>query len=96
MTRKQFNWLRNNQPFEVEYVKLYDGTYVCGYHIRKATFKGEYIELVGSVRFWSKEANDVKEKTVHGKAHYKDIRKISYKKGECYKQYYNTEGNTKK
>lgn len=96
MTKKQFHWLRDHQPFEVVNVVLYDGTFVCGYHIHKAKFDGDYINLIGSVRFWSNEAKDVKEKMVHGKAHYKDIRKITYNKGENYKQYYNTEGNTRK
>ena len=45
MTRKQFEWLKNHQPFEVRYVELYDGTWVGGCHIRSASFIGEYLEV---------------------------------------------------
>ena len=94
MTKKQFNWLKDHQPFEVIYVKLYDGTYIGG-NIKKAAFIGERIYVNGVKHQYNKETKKFKEIAVKESAHYKNIRKITYNKGEYYKQYYNTEGNAR-
>ena len=99
MTKKQFNWLKNHQPFEVRYVKLYDGAYVGGCHIRKVIFNGEYIIVKGVSHTYNRETKTFKEKAVYDKVHYRNIQKLVYQKGIYYEQYYNTyntEGNTKK
>ena len=94
MTRKQFEWLKNHQPFEVRYVELYDGTWVGGCHIRSASFIGEYLEVKGVSHYYVHENNRIKEKIIESKVHRKDIRKIEYYKG-ILREYYNTEGNIK-
>ena len=60
MTRKQFEWLKNHQPFEVRYVELYDGTWVGGCHIRSASFIGEYLEVKGVSHYYVHENNRIK------------------------------------
>ena len=94
MTKKQFDWLKNHQPFEVRYVELYDGTWAGGCHIRSASFIGEYLEVKGVSRYYVHESDRFKEKIIASKVHRKDIRKIKYYKGILTK-YYNTEGNSK-
>ena len=94
MTRKQFEWLKNHQPFEVRYVELYDGTWAGGCHIRSASFIGEYLEVKGVSHYIVHESDRFKEKIITSKVHRKDIRKIKYYKGTLTK-YYNTEGNIK-
>lgn len=94
MTKKQFEWLRNHQPFEVRYVELYDGTWAGGCHIRSASFIGEYLEVKGVSHYIVHESDRFKEKIITSKVHRKDIRKIKYYKGTLTK-YYNTEGNIK-
>jgi hypothetical protein len=94
MTKKQFDWLKNHQPFEVRYVELYDGTWVGGCHIRSASFIGEYLEVKGVSYYYVHESDRFKEKIITSKVHRKDIRKIEYYKGILI-NYYNTEGNSK-
>jgi len=95
MTKKQFDWLRNHQPFEVRYVERYDGTWVGGCHIRSASFIGEYLEVKGVSHYYdTHESSGFKEKMIESKVHRKDIRKIKYYKG-ILTEYYNTEGNSK-
>lgn len=94
MTKKQFIWLKNHQPFEVRYVELYDGTWAGGCHIRSASFIGEYLEVKGVSHYIVHESDRFKEKIITSKVHRKDIRKIKYYKGTLTK-YYNTEGNIK-
>ena len=94
MTKKQFIWLKNHQPFEVRYVELYDGTWAGGCHIRSASFIGEYLEVKGVNHYYVHESDRFKEKIITSKVHRKDIRKIKYYKGTLTK-YYNTEGNIK-
>ena len=94
MTKKQFDWLKNHQPFEVRYVELYDGTWVGGCHIRSASFIGEYLEVKGVSHYYVRESDRFKEKITTSKVHRKDIRKIEYYKG-ILREYYNTEGNIK-
>lgn len=94
MTKKQFIWLKNHQPFEVRYVELYDGTWASGCHIRSASFIGEYLEVKGASHYYVRESDRFKEKIITSKVHRKDIRKIKYYKG-ILTEYYNTEGNSK-
>lgn len=94
MTKKQFDWLKNHQPFEVRYVELYDGTWAGGCHIRGASFIGEYLEVKGVSRYYVRESDRFKEKIITSKVHRKDIRKIKYYKG-ILTEYYNTKGSIK-
>ena len=89
MTRKQFNWLKDHQPFQVMYVKLYDGSYVGGSDIKTVSFIGERIYVNGVKYHYNKDTKKFKEIVVKENAHYRNIRKITYYKGEI-KEWYNT------
>ena len=91
MTKKQFNWLKKNQPFEVMYVEPYDrNKYLVCYHITSVMFGDGYVKIKGFKNKYNKESNTWKQIHYEAKIHYRNIRKIKYHKEECYKQYFNT------
>jgi len=89
MTKKQFNWLKENQPFEVNYIEPYDkNKYPNFYHITKVMFNGEYFKVKGFENKYNKENDTWKQIHYEAKIHRSNIRKIRYSKGN--KQYFNT------
>lgn len=88
MTKKQFNWLKNHQPFEVTRIEPYEehkGSWQwCD--IEHVEFSGEYFKVRGIQRW--------KNKAISYKIHRKNVRKFVWYNGILAR--YNTEGNTKK
>lgn len=80
MTRKQFEWLRCNQPIEVRYFELYKGKepkdYHHIYHNIRMEFNGEYIIFTGTYHNWN--GGKFGEHYGRYKIHYKNVRSIIY------------------
>ena len=87
MTKKQFDWLKNHQPFEVRYIRPYEnykGEYTwCS--IRHLKFNGEFFDVDG-ITPWN-------GKLVHYRIHRKYVRCLRWYNGLLAR--YNTEGNIK-
>lgn len=83
MTRKQFEWLRDNQPIEVGYFKLYNGKEPENYHSLhpnkiEMEFRGECFIFSGTYHTWN-GSNFVQHHAKY-RIHYKNIRLLRYRR----------------
>ena len=80
MTKKQFEWLRNNQPIEVRYFEIYDCKKPKDYHHLchniEMEFRGEYFIFSGTYHNW--KDGKFGEHYDRYKIHYKNVRSIIY------------------
>lgn len=80
MTKKQFEWLRNNQPIEVRYFEIYDCKKPKDYHRLchniEMEFRGNYFIFSGTYHTWNGRNFD--EHYDRYKIHYKNVRSIIY------------------
>lgn len=80
MTKKQFEWLRNNQPIEVRYFEIYDCKKPKDYHHLchniEMEFRGEYFIFSGTYHTW--KDGKFGEHYDRYKIHYKNVRSIIY------------------
>jgi len=89
MTKKQFEWLKDHQPFEITSVESYDDSkwaYCC--HITSVTFDDERLIVKGVKHHYTK--NGWKQEHYVVRIHRKNIKKVCYHKGEFYERFYNT------
>lgn len=83
MTRKQFEWLRNNQPIEVRYFTPYEGKEPKEYHYLRSSdiemeIRGEYFIFSGTYHTWN--GKNFVQHHARYKFHYKNIREIRYRR----------------
>ena len=81
MTRKQFEWLKNNQPIEVEYFDIYSGKKPEDFHRlsqrgMEMEFRGEYLIFSGIYHTWN--GRNFVQHHARYKIHYRNIRRIRY------------------
>ena len=83
MTRKQFEWLRENQPIEVRYFTPYEGKEPKEYHYLRSSdiemeIRGEYIIFSGNYHTYNN--GTWHQHYARYKFHYKNIREIRYRR----------------
>ena len=81
MTKKQFEWLRENQPIEVRYVVPYNGKEPKDYHwmqINEMEIRGEYFIFSGVYNTCN--GKNFVQHYVRYKIHYKNIRELRYRR----------------
>ena len=79
MTKKQFEWLRENQPIEVRYVVPYNGKEPKDYHWmhpNEMEIRGEYFICSGGYNTWT--GRNFVEHHARYRILYKNIRSIRY------------------
>jgi hypothetical protein len=85
MTRKQFEWLRENQPIEVCWFRPYECKTPADYHCIHDSGKGIGMEIRGEYIIFSGNYHTYDNGTWHQhyaryKFHYKNIREIRYRR----------------
>lgn len=84
MTRKQFNWLKEHQPFEVCYFRIYEGKEpknyhsLYGYNRLKVEIIGERFYFAGTYSAFN--GRTFVEHYAKYNVHYKNIRLIRYRR----------------
>lgn len=84
MTKKQFNWLKEHQPFEVGYFTIYEGKepknyhHLYGYDRLKMEIIGERFYFAGTYHTFN--GRELVEHYAKYDVHYKNIRVIRYRR----------------
>ena len=83
MTRKQFEWLKENQPIEVCYFIPYKGKEPKEYHSLYANkiemeIRGEYFIFSGTYHTWN--GKNFVQHHARFKIHYRNVRELRYRR----------------